>query len=74
MSTAEFSADNFLSTHRVIQLSALLDTASAKAAQCRRAASNLARIRNDRGAGHYLRRASRIDRIAARCQGRLAHA
>lgn len=61
-----------MSTHRVIQIHNLLDTLSSKARQCRRAADNLAAIRNDRGAGHYLRRAVRLEHIAARCSARLA--
>ena len=61
-----------MSTHRLIQIHALFNTLSSKARQCRRAADNLARIRNDRGASHYLRRAARYARLAALCEGRLA--
>lgn len=59
------------STHRVIQIHSLEDTLSSKARVYRRCADNLARIRNNTGAGHYLRRAIRAERIAAKCRARL---
>lgn len=61
-----------MTTHRHIQIHNLLDTAAVRAEGCRAAASNLARIRNDRAAGYYIRRADRFVRIAARCAARLA--
>lgn len=60
-----------MSTHRHIQIHNLLDTASSEARQCRRAADNLAGIRNANGAAHYLRRAIRFERIATICASRL---
>jgi hypothetical protein len=58
-------------THRHIQIHNLEDTCSAKVAQLRRGASNLARIGNDKGAGYQLRRALKFERIAAKCRVRL---
>ena len=63
-----------MTTHRLIQVHNLLDSVSSKVRQCRRAADNLARIRNDRGADHYLRRVARYERLVALCEGRLKHA
>lgn len=61
-----------MTTHRLVQIHSLRDAVSSKARQCRRAADNLARIGNGRGAGHYLRRAARYESLAALCNGRLA--
>jgi hypothetical protein len=63
-----------MTTHRLIQVHVLFDTLSSRARVCRRAADNLARIGNDRGAAHYLRRASRLERIASACAQRLCDA
>lgn len=61
-----------MTTHRAIQIHNLLDALESKARTARRAAENLARIKNDRGAGHYLRRVVRYERISATCRARLA--
>jgi len=61
-----------LSTHRTIQISNLLDTASSKARVCREGSANLARIGNTVGSSFQLHRAQRFERIAERCQRRLA--
>ena len=63
-----------MSTHRAIQISVVVDTCESRARVSRRAACNLARIGNDGGAGYYLRRAARFDRIANVCRARLAWA
>lgn len=63
-----------MTTHRLIQIRNMLANVSGKARQCRVAAGNLARIRNDYGSGHYLRRAARYERLVALCAERLKHA
>lgn len=60
-----------MSTHRVIQLSQLLDTVQAKASQYRRGAAKLASIGNRLGAIVYVRKAQKCDSIAWRVRTRL---
>lgn len=60
-----------MTTHRLIQIHNLEDNVSSKARIARRAADNLARIGNNKGAGHYLRAASRFEQIADKCRLRL---
>jgi hypothetical protein len=62
-----------MSTHRLIQVHNLLDTVSSKAIQSRRAADNAAMIRNSTATASFIRRALRLERIAATCEGRLAN-
>lgn len=69
---AAAEAHEAMSTHRRIQIHSLLDSLSAGARQFRRCAGNLARICNNAGAGHYLRRADRYERLALVCARRLA--
>jgi hypothetical protein len=59
-------------THRVIQISILLDNASSLARSNRRAADNAALIRNRSACASFIRRALRLERIAAQCSARLA--
>ena len=63
-----------MTTHRVLQICSLLDTLESQGRTYNRCASNLASIRNTQGAGHYLRRAIRVERIAAKCRLRLESA
>jgi len=60
-----------MTTHRLIQIHNLEDTMSSKARIARRSADNLARIGNTNGAGYYLRRAMRFERIANICINRI---
>lgn len=60
-----------MTTHRLIQIHNIEDTVSSKARVCRRAADNLARIKNYAGAGFYIYRALRFERISAKCLTRL---
>lgn len=60
-----------MTTHRLIQIHNLEDNMSSKSRTARRAADNLARIGNDKGAGHYLRAAFRFEQIAGKCRLRL---
>jgi len=57
-----------LSTRRIHNLE---DTCSAKSAQLRRGAANLARIGNHNGATYMVGRATRYERVAAKCRARL---
>ena len=61
-----------MTTHRVLQLSNLLDTMTSRAGVCRRGAENLRRIGNDKGAAHQDERAARFERIANRAAALLA--
>lgn len=63
-----------MTTQRLIQIHNLGDNMYSKARAARRAADNLARIGNDKGAGHYLRAACRFERIAEKCRLRLGTA
>lgn len=56
------------STHRIIQISNLLDTVSSKSRVCREGSANLARIGNTAGSAFQLHRAQRFEHIAERCQ------
>lgn len=60
-----------MTTHRLIQIHNLEDSMSSKFRIARKAADNLARIGNDKGAGYFLRRAVRFERIAISCRARL---
>jgi hypothetical protein len=61
-----------MTTHRAIQVSELLDKVMIKANCHRRAASNLARVNNQRGALIYTVKAEKCDRIAYACRLRIA--
>ena len=63
--------EEIMNTHRLLQVHNLLDAVESKARSCRRAAENLARINNNAGAGHFLRKAARLDRIAGKCSAKL---
>ena len=60
-----------MTTHRHIQISELQYSTECAARSARRAAANLARIGNNRGADHYYWRAMRLDYISARCAARM---
>jgi hypothetical protein len=60
-----------LSTHRLIQISQLLDTMESNARICRQGCANLARIGNSIGATDILFRAQRMEYIARECRDRL---
>jgi hypothetical protein len=62
---------NTMTTHRVLQLSQLLESAEELAAKCARGASNLTRIGNHKGAAFQLRRSVRAARIARIVRQRL---
>lgn len=61
-----------MNLHRRLQIHNLQDNASALARQYRRAAANLAGIRNFKGCYHYLYRASKAERVAFKAARRLA--
>lgn len=60
-----------LTTHRLLQLHNLADDLSARAGSAGRAAANLERIGNKRGAQYCRARAARYQVIATRAQERL---
>ncbi len=62
---------NRMTTHRLIQIHSLEDTLSASASVSGRAAMNAARIGNLGAAAHFMRKAQRLNRIAAKCRSRL---
>ena len=60
-----------LDIHRHIQIHNIMDSCEAKAAQCRRGATNLTAIGNLKGAVYMLDRAEQCERIVIRCKKRL---
>jgi hypothetical protein len=60
-----------MTTHRHIQIHSLNYSLTVKAAQYRRCADNAARIKNDRAAAEYLRRAMKAEKAACHCAQRL---
>lgn len=63
-----------MTTHRVIQLSTLLDDLQSRARVARRASLNVLRIGNTKAAAHFQARADRFERVAARASATLERA
>ncbi|MCX4150986.1 MULTISPECIES: hypothetical protein [Paraburkholderia] len=63
-----------LTTHRLIQIHALADALASHARVSRRAADKAASINNRKANAYFLQRATRMERIVARCVARLENA
>lgn len=56
-----------MTTHRIVQISNLLDSVTARSNLLRRCASKAAAIANRSAAIHFVNRAQKCDSIATRC-------
>jgi hypothetical protein len=63
--------DMAMTTHRLIQIHNLEDTLSSKARIASKAALNAGRICNMKAAAHFMRKAQRLNNIAAKCRAHL---